>query len=454
MTTPVSYLPTSLDPSGLDDTAIISALVAEQQVPITTLQTQESNLQTQVSDLGTLSSDVNALNSATQNLAASGVVSNQVTSSNSSFTATAGTGAAAGTYNVQITQLATAASAISQAFAGPDAPVTVGSSPPLVITVQGVQYTVNVNNGDSLSTVAQEINASGAPVTALVLSNGTNSYLTLTDEQTGFPAGNPTGDLYVQTNNTNLNLTITNSKDAQLTVDGVPGISSSSNTVSDVIPGVTLNLNSTEASPEALTIGASASGTAANLQAFVSAYNQLSSDLAAQLDVAPTSSSSTPPPLANDSGTEALQQQLQQLLTTTVSGVNLASIGVLDTTGSGQLSIDQTQLASALASNPQGINTLFSQLTTGLGAAVTNLTTEFTAPISGALTGEQQNRDTQIANLGTQVTTAQAQLATFQTNLTQQFANMESVISGFKSVQSFLTDQEASIAAESGLGNS
>jgi len=450
--------------SGLNDAALIQALVNIRQQPITALQNQQAAIKSQVSDLGIIASQLTALQTAIDDFANGGAVASTVTSTNTGFTATASNLASPGQYAVQVTALASAAKARTQGFASTSSPVTGGT---LALTVQGTQYNLTVTDGESLASVAQALNQLGAPINATILSDGTNQYLEVANSQTGFPIGtNAANALSITETDTGtqgqpLNLAVfQDAANAGVTIDNLP-TTQTSNTVSGLIPGVTLNLSAIDAAPENLTIATDPAGTQKDLQAFVDAYNTLNTSLQSELNPPPVtnadgSTSAAPVALSNDAAILSLEQQLQQVLTTIVPGVNgfnsLASIGVTSSDHDGSLSIDTSLLNNAIATNPNAVNQLFSQASTGIAAAFDSLANAYAAPSSGLLSQESSQLNTRIQQMSQQQADMQAQLLAYQANLQQQFANMEKIVASFKSVGNYLTQLSAAQTASKNGG--
>ncbi|HTP50329.1 MAG TPA: flagellar filament capping protein FliD [Anaeromyxobacteraceae bacterium] len=444
--------------SGLDTNSIVQAEVAVATEPLTALQTQQSDVQTQVSTLGTLVSDLQALQSATDGLSTNGALGLKTTSSNTTFTATPGTGAVAGSYAVQVTALAQAAKARSQGFAA-GALVQGGT---LTLDVQGTDYPITIADGSQLGDVAAAINQSGAPVSAVVLNDGTNSYLSLSDTNTGYPlTGTPADALsftenYTGTTGQPLKLASTQTAaNATLTVDGL-SFTRQSNVVSDVLPGTTLTLNSVAAkgsAPETLTLANDPTATQANLQAFVSAYNTLVTALGQQLlPAAGTDRNST---LADDPAIRYLQSQLQQITTTVVPGIgglnSLAQLGI-STNEDGTLTIDSSTLASAISQNASAVNAIFASASTGISSVVDNLVTTYAEPGDGILSTDQAAGNQQIKDLQLQESDLQAEIATYQQTLQNQFNAMESTISSLKTSANYITALFSSSSTSSSSG--
>ncbi|HUJ25440.1 MAG TPA: flagellar filament capping protein FliD [Myxococcales bacterium] len=429
--------------SGLDTASLIQQLVSIESQPITALQTQQSALKSQVSALGSIASALSALQSAADNLAQSGAVSIKATSSNTSFAATAQPGAAAGQYSVSVDNLAVTAKWRSQGYLSSDS-VKGGS---LHIAASDTSDDIPITDGESLQDIALAINQSKADVNATVLSDGTSQYLSITANQSGYPIGGQKSDALSVTmtpdssqSGTALAMGYQQIADnAQVTVDGLP-VPSRSNQVTAAIPGVTISAESVSTQPETLVLAADGSGTAANLQAFVNAYNGVMGLVQQQLNV--TASTNTAGTLAGDPTIRDLQQQLQSLFSTTVPGVSgpnsLASIG-LTTDKTGVLSLDTTTLDDALQQNASSVNAIFAQANTGLGAMVDSLTSLFTDPIHGAVTIRTQGLNGQISSIDDETAQMQARVDSYQQGLQAQFAAMEALVSQLKTSANYLT---------------
>ena len=449
--------------SGLNDNSIIQSLVQIASIPLTSLQTEQTALQSKVSLVGTLMSNLASLQTAADDLGTNGVLATKVTSANSSFTATAGTSAAPGSYNVRVDQLALGSKWLSSQFASPTSGVLGGS---LQLTVAGQTYSpINIADGTSLTDVAYAINQLGAPISATVLTNTTGStYLSVSTIGTGYTGTSSSSALSIAftpgTGGTGQNPGFTQTQAAQNASFNVDGLqfTRQSNVVSDAIPGVTLTLNQgaptgqTQGTTETLALATDVAGTQARLQTFVSAYNGVMSMVQTALN--PTPSTDRSSTLTGDFTVQDLGGQLQSLITTSVPGVTgvstLADLGVQSDPNTGALSIDTPTLTAALQTNPQAANQIFSTASSGLQAAVDTLVSNETFPGTGFLALDQAGFNTSIQQLTDQQTQLQTQIATYQQTLVAQFTAMETTISSLKSSGSFL----AATAALPGLFSS
>lgn len=235
-------------------------------------------------------------------------------------------------------------------------------------TVNGTSVNVDYST-DSLQDVANAINAANAGATASVVSSTSNGSTTYQLQIVGASGSTPTftdpsnllgavGILQSGAGNQ-----LIGAQDASFSLDGV-ALTSSSNTVTSAIPGVTLTLLSgSSSSPATSTISlqTDTDGISKNVQSFVSAYNSIVSYISqtSQLDTSTFQSG----PLFGDFTTQQVQSQLSGMLFSDVPGLsgsfkNLASLGFsLDK--SGNLAVDSGTLNNALATNPQAVANLF-----------------------------------------------------------------------------------------------
>src|SRR5581483_5054407 len=235
--------------SGLDTQSIIQGLTKIEQQPLDTLRTQQSDFKTQVSVIGQLVGKIQALQTAAKALSTNGAVGTKATTVNTDFTASPGPQTQAGSYQVSVQSLATAAQQRTVGFT-PDANGnTTVKGGTLNLTVQGVAYDpITITDGESLGDVAGAIRATGAPVSAVVLNNGSQQFLSVTDLDTGFTGADNSTALNITESSTgtqgqSLGFTQVGqgAQNALVTVDGLQ-FTRQSNTITDAIPGTTLTL--------------------------------------------------------------------------------------------------------------------------------------------------------------------------------------------------------------------
>ncbi len=234
--------------SGVDSGAIIDALVAARRVPITGLQNSRSQVETKISKLGTVTSKLATLKTS---LAAIGsrndILALTANSSNAdALSAKADATAASASYAIDVTALARGEKNRSAVFASRDAEVKAGT---LAISVNGGDAVdVTVEEGETLTQVADKITKTGAGVDATVIHDGSGGYyLQVTQRGTGYSTATAS-DAVVLTETSSgetgqaLGLTeISSAQNAAFTVDGL-AVTSKTNKVTDAIRGVSLEL--------------------------------------------------------------------------------------------------------------------------------------------------------------------------------------------------------------------
>lgn len=343
--------------SGMDSNAIIEQLVALRRQPIEKLEATKRAVDVKVSVLGQLGSKLEAFNAALKSLASGGARGVQVVREPASVKVTANAEALAGSFSLEVGQLAQAAKARSSAFAS--GAVVQGGT--LHIEADGDAFDVTIDDGASLGEVAEAIEASGAPVSAAVLNDGTSSYLVLTRTSTGHVIGeDPSTALSITETSTGalgqpLGLaSVVSAANAQFTIDGLD-FERRSNDVTDALPGTTLSLTAQTTAPQTLVLSNDSAATRANLQKVVDAYNAVVSMIQNELALkADTDRSKT---LGGEPSLRSMQARMQSLITTEVGTGDvrtLADLGVRSARD-GSLTIDDATFNRAFTADPGAV---------------------------------------------------------------------------------------------------
>ena len=379
--------------SGLPLETLVSKLMAVENLPVTQLQSQKKNNSTKISAYAAVSSSLSLFQSALNSLTKPGVY-NTLTASQSNntyFTASASASALPGKYNIEVKSLAAAQSLSSKAYATTTS--SVGSG---VVNIQfgtadgNGSFSTNANapalsvtldsSNNTLTGLANAINAANRGVTAAIVNDGSGYRLTLTSTNTGTansmkisttPAdGSGLSDLnYDPAANANLVTQTQKATDAVIKVNGLQ-ISNSSNTITDAIQGVTLNLTQAAASGStlstSLSIARDYSGLTSAIQGFVSAYNSASSGMNS-LSAFDTQSG-TGKPLNGDSTVRVMQAGMRAVLSNSLKHAgggmsNLVDIGI-SFQKDGSLGLDASKLQKALADPAKNIASLFTTMGT------------------------------------------------------------------------------------------
>lgn len=408
--------------SGIDTKELVNSLVAAQRdTKIQELTAKNEKISAQISALGQVKSGLTAFSTALAQLVGGGSLSTQPTSSDTSAIAVskiAGQSVSRTPTTVEVRQLASAQVLTSGTVTDPAAPVGKGT---LTITLgtattgggamtgftAGAAAPIEISIGDgdnSLVGVATAINKANAGITATVVNDGTGARLVVkgaTGDAAAFridvaeDAGAPGLSRFAfNPDASTMNLGQA-AQDSIIAIDGL-AIRRPSNSISDVIEGVTLDLKSAVLGVP-VTIG-SARPTEAIGQAvkdFVDAYNEL-------LAILNKETKDEGGVLKGDAGARQVMRMLSGLTSTalTASGTpsTLAEIGVR-TNRDGTLSVDTARLNAALTASPDQVEALFnpSQSSSNPLVAITSqpgavkpgiyAVTDLVAAAAGKLTG-------------------------------------------------------------------
>jgi len=442
--------------SGLDVQGIVSALVnAEGQPRQQLLQSQLDGYNTTLSALGKLKSAASAVQTAAeafQNLDT--FRTRTATSANDGIvSAKAIPGTALGTYQVEVQHLAAAQKLASAGYASETS--TVGSGQ-LTITSGGGNFTVSVAGTDTLQNIRDNINsASGnSNVQASIVnvdngSGGTVSKLVLTSKTTGSANtinvavadsdGNNTDTSGLSALATNNLTQLAAAQDAVIQVDGMQ-VTRSTNSISDAVTGLTLNLNKAQIGTKvAVTVGEDSTPVVNDLQAFVKKYNALQSTYSSQTSY--NSQSNKAGPLLGDATAQGMFESLRSALGNNLvsnpgSVQNLADVGI-QIDKNGVMTLDQTKAESALKSDPKAVKTLLSDATNGLASRVDNQLKPY-LQYGGIFDTRQQSINSEISRNKDQQTALQGQLKQYRQNLLNEYNSMDTMVGQMKSTLAYL----------------
>ena len=457
--------------SGLDFQSIVSQLVAIEKQPLKQLQTKATTFQTQLSLYGKIKSQASALGDAAALLAgASGWNAQKASSSNATAVGvTASSSAAASGFSVEVQQLARAQSSASL---GVVKDAAAGSAGNLKIELgswsegaipsfsPGSSVSVTIAATDTVGDIASKINASNAGVVATVLRDGANERLVVKSSATGIssgfrlntPADTGLSGLGFTNPSDGASFVGQTALDAKVKVNGV-AVTSATNKMADVVPGVTLQLNQVTTSPVDVSVANDQDAVQKNIQGFVDAYNALNSTLADATKY--TAATKTGGPLQGDATTVGLQNALKSMLGSTSVGSTfsyLSDVGIERQTD-GSLKINTTKLTSAQQNMPN-LKNLFAMdngntATNGFGLKVRDfarglvafdgLVSNKSTALQGSISRNSKDQD-RVTERATRV----------ESQLLKQYSALDSKMAQMNGLSSYVTAQLAQWNKSSG----
>jgi flagellar hook-associated protein 2 len=437
LTAPVTFSGVSNFASSLQQ--VLTRAVGIASLPLQSDEVQLSSLQTSYSDLQGLDSAFTTLQQSISNLQTT-LNSNLLTSSvsDSTVSATVGSGATAGTYTISVGSLGSYSTALSTAGSTPVADPTtqsISGSSTFTLTVGDTTTTITPASSD-LQDLAAAINQqAGSQVQATLVNVGSTSS---PDYRLSLQAANLGSDSIDLTDSSGNDLISSSTAGtlASYNIDGIQTpITSNSRTVT-LSPGLTVNLLATSASGASTTVSVSN-----NPSSLASAFSSFAGSYNAALDILNQYHGSNAGALEGDSVVQTLTNVLSQLGTWSNGSPAsaLANFGVtLDQ--SGQMSVDESAFATAANANFSTLlSTLGNGTTSGFLQTATNLLNGIEDPTTGALKTEETSYANQISAQQTTVANEQANVNLLQTNLTQQISKADATIAQLESQVSYVT---------------
>lgn len=441
--------------SGLDLDSILESLEDSKETslldPITA---QEDSVEAEISAYGTLTSALTTLQSAVDALADESLYESLTTTlSGSGVTAATTSEAEAGTYTLEVTQLAQAQSLTTDGIADKTSALGTGTLTLQVGTEEAVSITLDSSN-NTLEGIRDAINAADAGVTASIVNDGSDTpyRLVLTSDSTGtesemtvtYTGTDSTDDAssLFGYDGTTGNMTETvEALDAELTINGI-AISSQSNTIEDALQGVTLNLSAIGGS-QTLTIAQDTDAILDAITAFVDAYN----DYVTTVDdlTAYDADTETAGELLGDSTTRRISSELSSDLYSAIgSGTYryLSQLGIsLEVDGT--LLIDEDALTSAIEDNIDGVSEFFigTDDTTGFITQMSTDLDNYLDEDDGLIVAKTDSLESKLEELEERYEEKQALIDSEMARWTEEFTQLDTLISSLNSTADYLTTQ-------------
>ena len=430
--------------SGLDTASIVSQLVALERAPAQALESRKSDFtrhKTIVTDISTALKSVSEVANGLRT--ANDVRAFAATSSNEDRVGVTSSGSALpGTYAIRVNKLAQAETTASNAFATADAGVVGVGSVTLTVGTD-TPVTINYDATHSLADIASMINDSDARASASVLYDGSQYRLMVSSNETGLSSAmtfSETGSvlgLAVPGNE------LVEAQDSEITLNTLT-VTRPSNTLSDVLSGVTLELKETTqlADPDTVvTVERDLEGQREIVQEFVDKFNETTDLVNKQLTYNGVQKGTDT--LFGDSTLQSVQRRLSSMATATythgASTTSLGEMGIsIDVTG--KLSIDAAKFDSAVTADPQALESLFagSGGADGLSQVFIDMVDAYTRTGDGILSAKNAGIDDRIDGIDDQIERIEENALALSERLERQFSALEQLVAELQTQQNFL----------------
>lgn len=465
----------------LDVQNIVSQLMTVEKQPLATSQTKLKTFNSKLSDIGQVSSALSGLQTAANDLASGNFLHTLKASTSDATIATVETNGngLAGNYQLNVEELAkprqlvfdttsdgqsitstsTALANVpdSLTIAAGDNSTTVQLRDPVSTTTTDASSSAGTSTTPasvSLQDIADKINAANAGVNASIVQYKGNYSLVIASAESGsdsafsITAGGSDSSLTPTAANTLAGLQqsdtaiseSSDASDASLTVNGVY-VSSSSNTVRDVINGAIISLQ--KAGEASITMTQDNSSIASKLQGFVDAYNKVQS----ALDNASGGS------MKGDAALTSIRNQLSSVLQTPVSGADpVSSYAYLSQVGisiqkDGTLALDQSAFNKALSSKPSAVGNLFGNSSnTGFADRFNTTINNLLGP-AGIIVTKQHDLNQNVTDETGHQTQLQTKMSDKQANYLRQYTTLNATLAKMQQSTSNLSGLMAGVSS-------
>lgn len=446
--------------SSLSSASISSAITADQkrlQKPITQLQAQATSEQAEISAWGSIQGSISSLSSALSNIANIGTVNSLVANSTASTiaTATAAASAATGTYSLTNITLAKTQEIYSDVKTSATQSIGSGAGSLNFTLASGKTETVKIPAGsNTLNGIAAAINAVAGGVQASVIGTSAGARLVLQSSAAGsgngfsFTGGGALAGMSYAASASGGSFTVAQkAQSAKLDINGVP-VTSTGNTISSAVSGLTLNLLASGAAN--ITVASSAGIISSNLSAVASSLSAATAAIGKETKfVAPASSASSAssaksgPLLGNYTATALSNSLVNAVSGAAASGLSANAIG-FTVSAAGAVSFNNSIFATAYAANPTGVSALVSKIYSSLNG----LTAAALGSGGGAATNTKNTGEigAQTASLKDQITALTAQETQIAKDnsaaleiLVQEYTTAESASTNAQVAQAYLS---------------
>jgi flagellar hook-associated protein 2 len=442
--------------SGLDTTNMINQLMQLEARPQTLLRAKATSTQGFITALQQLNTRLSSLTElATKTAKPQALDLYKVASTSDTVTATATSSAGAGTLDFTVKQLASSQSSVTATMTT----FSAAASTLTLITKGGTSTEVRTTG--TLDDVVAQVNKADLGITATKVSAGTvdgvaQYRLQFTAKEPGtehgfsvfrgtaadVTAGTAT-DLFAEAGAA----TVRTARNAEVVLWGGTAaeqtVTSSSNTFTDILPGVSVTVSKTIAEPVSVTVSRDAEATSAKAKELVEALRGVLSFVDANTKVTPGATAGAAPTSGRFTGDSAVRGIAQSMLTAATAPINGRSTSELGITltRSGTVEFDAEKFAKALAANPDQVEDALTQLSARVADAGKAASDKY----DGELTRRIQSQESSVRNLNDRVSDWDLRLEKRRTTLERTYSALEVQLSQLQSQGDWLSSQLAGL---------
>lgn len=436
--------------SGLEVESIITQMVDLEKAPIKTLEVKAEFIQSKISVYGQIKSLTDDLNAAVRDLTLDRTWSTvKINSSNASAVSASMTGsAAAGSYNIEVIDLAQSQTSVTTKLVKDTQMNAAGT---MQFSAAGKNIDIVVGANDTLSSVADKINAdsvlSKSVIASVITDSNGQQQLMLRARETGLSGAFTVSVTPADQGNLNaLNVSGANggqaAQDAKIKLNGVALISST-NTFAETVPGLSITV-SEAGKTSLLSLNQDKDAVQASIQKFVDAYNALNDLLSASTKYDEESKAAGV--LQGDSSAVSLQNSLRMLTQNIASNASgafsrLSDAGIQMLQG-GKLSLDATKLATALG-DMDSLKSLFAVKadSQGQGGGIAVSFKAFTDSFlswEGGLNTKTDSLEDQLKRNTTDQDKVTARATTLEARLRSQYTALDTKMASLNALSSYV----------------
>ena len=430
--------------SGLDIDGIINSLMAVEEIPLKKLQAKSGEYLAQISAYGQLRSAMAKFQGSMSQLkSVEGFNPIEARSSDSSvFTVSATEEAATESYSISVDFLAEAQKMGSTVQTDRDVTTIGNAGDRMTITIGEDDFSIDIG-GKTLDQIKDAINQATDNVgvsASIIQESESGFYLSLTSDKTG--TANAMTFAFTDVDDA----TITDplgfaetqqAVDAQITIDDTYTITRSSNTITDAIEHVTIELLSTSVDGVKLDISRNSSSVSKSVEGFVDAYN----DLRASLKGLGQGE------LEGDATLRMIENQIRSVMGSRVDvegAYNYASQAGISFTREGDLAFDGQELASALENDLNAVADLFANDDQGfafrLDALVGNM-----LQTSGLIDAREDGLNRRVDSTNSQIDSMELRLERAEARYRAQFTSLDVLLGQLQSTGEYVSSQLAAL---------